>query len=83
MMQGDAIYIGLTEIFRDVFERDDLALTPALTAQDVDGWDSFKHIEIMIAVEQRYRIKFHARDLDNLHSVGDLARVVAGKTAIR
>jgi acyl carrier protein len=81
MMQGDAIYDGLTEIFRDVFGRDDLTLTPALTARDVHGWDSFKHIEIMIAVESRYGIKLHARDLDNLHSVGDLARIVVGKTA--
>ena len=43
------IYGALTEIFRDVFNRDDLALKPELTAKDVPGWDSFKQIEIIMA----------------------------------
>ena len=80
-MQEAEIYAVLTEIFRDVFLRDDLQLDPALTAKDVPGWDSFKQIEIIIAVEQRYGIKFATRDLDSLSSVGDLVRVVLTKTA--
>jgi acyl carrier protein len=79
-MQDDAVYAQLTEIFQDVFMRDDLVLRPELTARDVPGWDSFKQIEIVIAVEEKYGIKFHTRDLDGLHNVGDLARVVLAKT---
>jgi acyl carrier protein len=79
-MQEAALYDQLTDIFRDVFMRDDLALKPELTAKDVPGWDSFKQIEIIIAVEEKYGIKFHTRELDSLHNVGDLARVVQTKT---
>jgi len=79
-MQANEVYDQLTDIFRDVFMRDDLALTPELTAKDVPGWDSFKQIEIIIALEEKYGIKFHTRELDSLHNVGDLARVVLGKT---
>ncbi len=70
---------ALTEIFRDVFGRDDMELTPALSAKDVEGWDSFKQIEIIIATEERFGIKMTTRELDSLRNVGDLMRVVVGK----
>jgi acyl carrier protein len=73
------VYAALTEIFDDIFPRDDLALTPELSARDVAGWDSFKQIEIVIAVEARYGIKFKTRELDGLDSVGDLAALVLAK----
>jgi len=79
MPADTAIYDGLTEIFRDLFLRDDLIATPELTAQDVAGWDSFRHIEIMMAAEERWAIKFSTRELDGLRSVGDLARVIGEK----
>jgi acyl carrier protein len=79
-MSEDAFYPVLTEIFRDVFMRP-VALRPELTARDVPGWDSFKQIEIIVALEERYGIKFHTRELDALHNVGDLVRVLAQKTA--
>ncbi|MDR3537897.1 MAG: acyl carrier protein [Acetobacteraceae bacterium] len=75
------IYAALNEIFADVFMRDDLKLTPALTAKDVQGWDSFKQIEIIMATEERYSIKFNTRELDSLLSVGDLVKVIGTKTA--
>ncbi|MGH7210533.1 MAG: acyl carrier protein [Acetobacteraceae bacterium] len=73
------ITTALTEIFRDVFTRDDMELTSALSAKDVEGWDSFKQIEIIIATEERFGIKMTTRELDSLRNVGDLVRVVAGK----
>lgn len=80
-MATDAeIYAALTEIFHDVFLRDDLVLTPALSADGVEGWDSFKQIEIIMAVEERFGVKFRTRELDALSNVADLARLVAEKT---
>lgn len=78
-MTEAALYETLSEIFRDVFMRD-VELRPELTAKDVPGWDSFKQIEIIVALEERYGIKFHTRELDSLHNVGDLVRVVSGKS---
>jgi acyl carrier protein len=75
------IFEKLTAIFRDIFMRDDLALTPELTAKDVPGWDSFKQIEIIIAIEETYQIRFGTKDLDNLRNVGDLARTIIEKHA--
>ena len=68
----------LTGIFAEVFGRD-VALSPALTAKDVPGWDSFKQIEIIMAAEESFALRFSTRELDSLQSVGDLIRVIAAK----
>lgn len=81
MLDETLIYGALTEIFRDVFMRDDLALKPELTAKDVTGWDSFRQIEIVLAAEERFGIKFSTRELDSLRNVGDLVRVISAKIA--
>ena len=78
MSEAD-IYATLTEIFRDVFLQNDLTITPEMTAKDVAGWDSFKQIEIILAVESQYGIKFNTKELDSLQSAGDLARIIAAK----
>jgi acyl carrier protein len=61
--------------------RDDLVLGADLTARQVRGWDSFKQIEIIMAAEERWSIRFGTRELDSLRSVGDLVRVIEGKMA--
>jgi acyl carrier protein len=75
------VYRDLAEIFADVFMRDDIELSPALTAKDVKGWDSFKQIELIMASEEKWGIKFNTRELDALQNVGDLAKMIETKTA--
>ena len=75
------IYDDLTQIFHDVFMRDDITLSPELTAKAVQGWDSFKQIEIIMACEEKWGIKFNTRELDALRCVGDLAAMVEKKTS--
>ncbi|HEY8259654.1 MAG TPA: acyl carrier protein [Methylosinus sp.] len=77
MIAEDEVYAGLAAIFADVFLRDDIALSPALSARDVEGWDSFKQIEIVMATEEMFAVKLASAELDNLRNLGDLARIVA------
>jgi acyl carrier protein len=79
-MTEPEIYETLTPIFRDVFLRDDLDLSPELSAKDVPDWDSFKQIEIIIAVEEHFGIKFRTPEMDSLNNVGDLVHLIAAKT---
>ena len=79
MSEAD-IYAFLTDTFHDVFMRDDIVLKPELSAKDLEGWDSFKQIEIVLATEERFGIKFSTREVDGLQSVGDLVRLVSAKT---
>jgi acyl carrier protein len=78
-MTEPQIYETLTTIFRDVFLRDDIVLSPELSAHQVSDWDSFKQIEIIIAVECEFDIKFGTREMDSLNNVGDLVRLIAVK----
>ncbi|UDL93545.1 acyl carrier protein [Lichenihabitans sp. PAMC28606] len=74
------IYSILAEIFDDVFLRE-VSLRPDLSAKDVDGWDSFKQIDIVMAVEERFGFKAATKDLDALQTVGDLVQLIVTKTA--
>jgi acyl carrier protein len=77
MISESQIYPALAEIFADVFMRDDIPLSDKLSAKDVDGWDSFKQIEIIMATEERFAMKFLSSELDNMKVLGDLVRPVA------
>jgi acyl carrier protein len=50
-----------------------------LAAKDVQGWESFKQIEIIMAAEEKFGIKMTTRELDSLQNVGDLVRIVLAK----
>lgn len=80
-MQSEEIYAQLTVIFRDLFDDDTLVLTPSLTAADVPEWDSFNHINLIVAIEQRFKIKFLTAELEQLHTVGHLAALIQTKLA--
>jgi acyl carrier protein len=73
------IYSALTDIFNDVFLRDNMQLKPELMARDVPGWDSFKQIEIIMAAEERFGVKLQTRDIDQIRNVGDLVQALASK----
>jgi acyl carrier protein len=72
----DAIYSELTAIFHEVFDDETLQLRPELKAGDVDGWDSFKQVEILISVQERFGVKLSSREIDGLNCVGDLAELI-------
>ena len=80
MHQSD-IYDQLTVIFRDTLDDDTLVLTPNLSAADVPEWDSFNHINLIVAIESRFKIKFQTAELEQLHTVGHLADLIAAKLA--
>ena len=80
-MQQSDIYDQLTTIFRDTFDDDTLVVTPTLTAAEVPEWDSFNHINLIVAIEQRFKIKFQTAELEQLHTVGHLADLIAAKLA--
>jgi acyl carrier protein len=80
-MNEPEVYGFLTDVFREVFMRDDIVLRPELTASDVAGWDSFRQIEIILATQERLGIKLSTKELDRLERVGDLVELIVAKTS--
>ncbi|MDE1162973.1 MAG: acyl carrier protein [Acidobacteriaceae bacterium] len=82
-MQQQDIYTQLTAIFHDLFDDDTIVLSPGLTAADVPDWDSFNHINLIVAVEARFGIKFQTAELESLQTVGHLVDLVQSKLAAK
>ena len=80
-MQQQAIYAQLTSIFHDVFDDDTLVLTHELTAASVPEWDSFNHINLIVAVEARLKIKFQTAELESMQTVGHMVALIGKKLA--
>jgi len=78
-MNESEVYSFLGEVFADVFGRSDITLHPALTAQDVVGWDSFKQVEITLALEEKYGIRIRTKELNDVANLGDLVALVVRK----
>jgi acyl carrier protein len=78
-MQESEIYTRLTKIFHDVMDDDSIVLTPELTANDVKEWDSFNHINLIVAVEQAFKIKFQTAELESMKNVGHLVGLIEKK----
>jgi acyl carrier protein len=78
-MQSPEIYAKLTPIFQDLFDVPELVLSPQLTAQDVEGWDSLNHIRLVLSVQKAFGLKFSALETSQLKNVGELAQLIAAK----
>jgi acyl carrier protein len=78
-MTHDEIYRQMTEMFRDVFDENDLQLTPHTTADDIVGWDSAAHVGLVVAAETRFGIRFRTAELESLHNVGEFASLIQAK----
>jgi acyl carrier protein len=78
MTQADT-YTKLNEIFRDVFDDDELTVGSETTAADVPGWDSQAHISLIVAVEIRFGIKFRTAELEKLHNISEFVRLIDEK----
>lgn len=78
-MDTAATYRELTDIFRDVFDDDSIVLTPDTTAADIHDWDSANHVNLIVAIEVRMKIKFKTIEIESLHNVGHLVNLVEQK----
>ncbi|MEG0021193.1 MAG: acyl carrier protein [Oscillospiraceae bacterium] len=76
-MTKQAIFDELTVIFRDIFDDEEIQLTEATTAQDIEDWDSLEQINLLVAIEKKFNIKFKLEDVSHLANVGDMASLVA------
>lgn len=73
---------ALTEIFRNVMQQPDLELRRELQRADISGWDSMAHIQLVLAVEARFKVKFAASEITKFANVGQLWDLVAQKTSV-
>lgn len=78
-MDSAAIIRDIQPIFRDVLDIPDLQLTRQSNASNVEGWDSLAHVNLVMAIEKRYKIKMALGELQDLKNVGEMADLIQKK----
>jgi acyl carrier protein len=68
----DQILQQVAEIIADTLGLERLTLTRATTAADVEGWDSLANVQILVAIEKRFRIRFRTGQIAAMNNVGEL-----------
>lgn len=69
----------LTEIFRDVFDDAELELSDEMTAADVEDWDSFAQIQLVVAIEKHFKVRFAPAEVAELKNVGEMIRLIESR----
>ena len=78
-MQTEEIIDKLKSVFQKVLEEKDITITRELAAQDIEKWDSLRHIQLISEVETTFGIKFKLREIMNMNNVGDLIDLIDAK----
>ena len=70
------IYAALRDILREVLGHPALTLQADTNAADIKGWDSFAQINLIVAVEGRFHVRFRSSEAQNIKRVGDLVGLI-------
>ncbi len=80
-MNREEVFDRLNVVFREVFDDDTISVNDTTTADDIDLWDSFEHINLIVAIEKNFQIKFNMKETVALHNVGEMADLILTKLA--
>mgnify|MGYP002511470770 CR=1 FL=1 len=75
-MEREDVYERLNMVFREVFDDETIRLTDDTTADDVDGWDSFEHINLVVAVEEEFSFKIPMGKVVTMQNVGEMVDII-------
>lgn len=75
-MSREEIKNKLTEIFRDVFDNDDIEISDTTTADDIEEWDSLEHITLIAAVEKAFKMRFTMKEVSSMKNVGEMMTIL-------
>ena len=78
-MEKSTIYDKITTVLQEVLENEAIVAAPGLTAKDVDDWDSFSHIRIVLGIEQVFGVKFATPEIAQFENLGQLVDLIDEK----
>ncbi len=76
MMENQEIYERLNNVFRDIFDDESIVVKPETTSNDIEDWDSLEHINLVVAVEQEFGMKFNMNEVTTMKNVGDMVKII-------
>ena len=78
-MEKNGILEKVQEIFRDIFDNDELKITNDSSSNNIEEWDSLAHIQLIVAIEKQFNIKFTSQELISWKNVGEMIECIKKK----
>lgn len=78
-----AVTQRLNGVFQDTFDDPSIQIHDAMTAADIDDWDSLQHIVLVLAVEREFEVRLNPAEVGKLENVGRMIDLLLAKTALR
>ena len=75
-MTRNEVFEEVRKIFRDNFDDDDLVVVDETNSSDIEDWDSIEHINLVIAMEKKFDLKFNIREVGKLANVGEMVDLI-------
>ena len=72
----EKIYNALNEIFQDIFDDDEIVVEASTTSDDIEDWDSLEHINLVVAIEKRFGLKFSMVEVNGMKDVGEMVEII-------
>lgn len=69
----------LQNIFRDIFDDENLIIVETTNSSDIEDWDSLAQINLIVAIEEEYNIKFNLEEVSKLNNVGEMLELIKKK----
>lgn len=75
-MTREEAYKNLNEVFQDVFDDETITVNDATTADDIEDWDSLEHINLVVAVENKFGVHFNMGQVNKMKNVGEMVDII-------
>lgn len=75
-MTREEVYERLNNVFRDVFDDESIELHDETTSDDIEDWDSFEHINLVVAVEDEFSFKIPMGKVITMKNVGEMVDII-------
>lgn len=79
MINREEVYVRLNNVFRDVFDDDNISVCDKTISTDIEGWDSLEHINLLVAVEEEFKIKFNMKEVTSMDNVGTMVDIILSR----
>ena len=78
-MSREEIFQKVQEIFRDVFDDEELTISDLTNSDEIEDWDSLEHISLIVSMEKEFSMKFDIKEVNTLENVGEMIDLIKRK----